>query len=674
MSIRRFEPSRAVEVLTPKYGCGYRIGGNLILTAAHLLNKVGSGCEVRDKQSFGKEDAQVVWKAQGLDIALIELPDRIADLQAITIGELPEATAGEKLSFQMYGYPLWARTQREKGSAAGGRQIEGIIYLSDRSPDGLLVLEAERLPPEATSDESEWPGVSGASIVCDGLVVAVQSRHQNPDRPASLEAAPLWAVSADKQWRQLLEKHGISPNLQTARLLTIDEQLFSSTIEKKYLQGLKNDIDRYLSRAIPSLNLPIVQLKAKQTLGAVESAKSQETPSILPIEFFEMLPHNELAWEESTSTDFCALFNRYNGRVLLLGEPGSGKTITLMVFAKECIAGRLKDVEQPLPLIAPIATWDKTSMSLADWLSKLTLLDKNQIEEVLTEGREILLLDGLDELGVPSKKEEEEEIVDPREEFLQLIPANNKILITCRSQDYREISSKAHLNGALTLQPLNDDQKRSYLKKFPELVSLIESDKTLEELTRIPIILSLFTSAFVGLGEKARMLFDLNRGEVRDRIIGTYIKQRFEIENRKLHSQIPFTLDQIYEVLGLIAMQDAGGGGNQNIFRFETFKEHLENNASQFLELTTLLNVLYWETDTIIRFSHMLIRDHFAFNYAQASLTSQFGEIRDRAAWALWQIPDERAVNVLIPVLDDPYKYARGSAAGALGRIGHYCH
>lgn len=52
-------------------------------------------------------------------------------------------------------------------------------------------------------------------------------------------------------------------------------------------------------------------------------------------------------------------------------------------------------------------------------------------------------------------------------------------------------------------------------------------------------------------------------------------------------------------------------------------------------------------------------------------MTSQFGEIRDRAAWALWQIPDERAVNVLIPILDDPYKYARGSAAGALGRIGH---
>lgn len=631
--IRQFEPRRAVEVIKPRFGSGYRIGGRLVLTAAHVLDDVGSGCKVRDKRSFGEKNAQVVWKAQGLaDIALIELPEGIPDLEPITFGKLPDATSGQKLSFQMYGYPRFGFIQYDEGSAASGLQVEGTIRLADTSPDGLVVLRidenlaseyfAERIIGEIKEDsrklKSEWQGMSGAAVICDGLVVAVQKQHPRPMQPNRVDATPLWKVYENMQWRQLLEQHGINSELEIARLPTVDKQLFASNIEKQYLQGLKDDIDRYLSRAIPSINLPIVQLKAKQTLGAVEFAKSQETPSILPIAFFEMLPNNEPAREESTSTDFCALFNRYNGRVLLLGEPGSGKTITLMVFAKEYIAGRLNDVEQPFPLIAPIATWDKTSTSLADWLSKLTLLDKNQIEDVLTKGKAILLLDGLDELGGRSKKEEEDKIVDPREDFLHLIPANNKVLITCRTQEYQEVSSKAHLNGALTLQPLNDDQKRSYLKEFPGLVSLIESDNTLKELTQTPIILSLFTSAFAGLGEKTRVLFDLNRGEVRDRIIGTYIKQRFEIEYRKLHSKIPFTLDQIYEVLGLVAMQDAGGGGNQNIFRFEIFKEHLENNTSQFLELTTLLNILYWETDIIIRFSHMLIRDYFAFNYAQA--------------------------------------------------------
>lgn len=385
-----------------------------------------------------------------------------------------------------------------------------------------------------------------------------------------------------------------------------------------------------------------------------------------------MLPNNDRIWEEATSADFHALFDRYNGRVLLLGEPGSGKTTTLMVFAKDCIAKRLKDEEQPLPLIAPIATWDaKASPPLTDWLSGLTsALNKNQIERILNEGKALLLLDGLDELGNNVKNEDTGVRIDPRREFLKLIPPNNKILITCRSQEYQEIASKARLNGAITLQPLNNEQKRTYLRNLPSLLSIIESDNTLKELTRTPIILSLFASAFEGLDNETRKLLNLNQGEVRDRILGTYIKRRYEMESRKLRRKMPSTLDQIYEVLGLLAMRDAGGSGNMNVFYHKDFEKQLANTASQFVELATLLNILYWERGRVIRFTHMLLRDHFAFRYAISSLTHPSGEVRDSAAWALWQIPDERAVDVLIPVLNDSYKYAKGSAAGALGRIG----
>ena len=236
---RQFETSRAVEVISPNRGTAYRIGGRLVLTAAHILDDVGSDCEVNNEEGFGIEKAKVVWKAQGLDIALIELPEKIEVVEAITFGKLPKATAGEKLTFQMYAYPAWAETQRKQGCAAvGGRHIEGTIYLSDRSPDKLLVLEAERLPPEVevaydeseweeesdesegegASGKSEWRGASGAAIFCDGLLIAVQKQHQNPGRPASLEASPLWMVYEDKQWRQLIKKHGINSEPEIARI------------------------------------------------------------------------------------------------------------------------------------------------------------------------------------------------------------------------------------------------------------------------------------------------------------------------------------------------------------------------------------------------------------------------------------------------------------------------
>jgi hypothetical protein len=76
-----------------------------------------------------------------------------------------------------------------------------------------------------------------------------------------------------------------------------------------------------------------------------------------------------------------------------------------------------------------------------------------------------------------------------------------------------------------------------------------------------------------------------------------------------------------------------------------------------------------WQNENL-RFLHLRMRDYFAFKYAQIALREGDPETRDRAAWALWEIPDERAVPLLIEALEDPYKYTRGSAAGALGRIG----
>lgn len=281
MSIRKFEPNRAIEIIAPRYGSGYRIGGKLVLTAAHLLGDVGSECEVRDKKSFGQEKAHGVWKAQDLDIALIELPVGIAGVEPITFGKLPEATSGEKIAFQMYSYPLWARTQREQGSAAGGRQIEGIIYLSDHSPDGLLVLEPQRLPPELTSVESGWAGASGAAVIYDGLVIAVQSQHQNPSRPASLEASPLWRIYADEQWRQLIKKHGINPEPEIGSLPSAERSgenvkaasnrvmLMKSKALENQLKVLQEDYDAIFNQLSYTWNV-VEKNKLKRQSASIE--------------------------------------------------------------------------------------------------------------------------------------------------------------------------------------------------------------------------------------------------------------------------------------------------------------------------------------------------------------------------------------------------------------------
>ena len=221
MVSRQFEPDRALELISPEYGSAYRIGGRLVLTAAHLLvdenNNEALTCKVRSKQFSGIE-ASVLWRAENSDIALIKLPESINPCEPVVFGQLPDAKNGEKIPFKMYGWPKWGQTIQDGYPVAGGRQIEGCIYLADTALNGLLVLEPERLPDEVSFQQSEWQGASGAIIICGGLVVAVQSQHQNPRRAASLAAEPLSKIYGMSQWCTLLQQDGISPEPETVSL------------------------------------------------------------------------------------------------------------------------------------------------------------------------------------------------------------------------------------------------------------------------------------------------------------------------------------------------------------------------------------------------------------------------------------------------------------------------
>ena len=226
--IRGFDSERALEVRQLKYGSAYRIGGRLVLTSSHLLAEIGSSCSIKSTQNnWETDDAIVIWKASSADIALIELPESIESCEAIVFGLLPQDKSGGKIKFQMYGCPGWGWVKRDQGYAASGMQVDGTIYLADElSPDGGLRLRideklsseylAKRFIQELNEDQdqrdiaSEWRGMSGAAVVCDGLVVAVQKQHQSPMQPNHIEADSLQTVFKDKQWRRLLGEHGIN--------------------------------------------------------------------------------------------------------------------------------------------------------------------------------------------------------------------------------------------------------------------------------------------------------------------------------------------------------------------------------------------------------------------------------------------------------------------------------
>ncbi|MCZ8126630.1 MAG: NB-ARC domain-containing protein [Microcystis sp. LE19-114.1B] len=221
----QFQPDRALEIVAPKYGTAYRIGGRLLLTCRHLFDN-SNDCKVRfrsasdysDKQDI---DAQVIWKApDNIDIALVKLPETIETCNPVVFGVLPDANTTKKVKFDCLGFPLFLRYAEDEIKYATGLHIEGTIDVANLVPHHRLLLnikDSQDIQPtdeqleRLAEDQSPWQGTSGSAIVCYGLVIGVQSKQPIRDRPASLEAESLARVYDNPEWCEILEKHDIDP-------------------------------------------------------------------------------------------------------------------------------------------------------------------------------------------------------------------------------------------------------------------------------------------------------------------------------------------------------------------------------------------------------------------------------------------------------------------------------
>ena len=101
---------------------------------------------------------------------------------------------------------------------ATGLHIEGTVDVANRVPHHRLLLNIKDSPNIQPTDkqlerlaenQSPWEGTSGSAIVCNGLVIGVQSKQPIRDRPASLEAESLARVYDNPEWCEILEKHGL---------------------------------------------------------------------------------------------------------------------------------------------------------------------------------------------------------------------------------------------------------------------------------------------------------------------------------------------------------------------------------------------------------------------------------------------------------------------------------
>jgi len=164
------------------------------------------------------------------------------------------------------------------------------------------------------------------------------------------------------------------------------------------------------------------------------------------------------------------------GRLVVLGEPGSGKTMLMIRLVLDLIARRTS--RDPVPVLVPVASWDPTKEDLYQWLAVRLAIDYPSlsgptpikvghgtcIEGLLRRHLILPILDGVDEIPDELRPAAIAAINNS-------LIAGDRLVITCRLKQYRDAAIGLHcpranirLAAGILLCPLSPNVIVRYLR------------------------------------------------------------------------------------------------------------------------------------------------------------------------------------------------------------------
>jgi hypothetical protein len=212
------------------------------------------------------------------------------------------------------------------------------------------------------------------------------------------------------------------------------------------------------------------------------------------------------SWQQASEYDYLLpvgtriddVFAAAERVLLVLGEPGAGKTTMLLQLVTHLLAAAEADETCPMPAVFALSAY-RDERPLADWLVDQLAnnyeVPRRLAAQWIDAGRFVPLLDGLDEVD-PALRPACAEAINA---FRQQHPGV-ALLVTARSRDYQSLATRLHMDKAIVLQPLTPEQIDTYLsRRGPRLAGLRQSlaaDQTLRELAQTPLMLSIMTLAY----------------------------------------------------------------------------------------------------------------------------------------------------------------------------------
>lgn len=389
---------------------------------------------------------------------------------------------------------------------------------------------------------------------CPVIAVILPSATQTPQLPSLLknlhwvdfrDARPnpleqlIWGITGHKPDRQVIAETLLDSPLDNVEKLDKAHQegrRFYSPLgtppdqtQRIQIQNLLNRVQTHWVDGVLTESLPH---KKSIALGKEVRENSIEPPweyaAPLPNALRKLLLHNR---NITTLFDATAL-------LLILGEPGSGKTTTLLELAEGLIVRAKKDPAERVPVVLNLSSWEKTK-SLEEWIAaelsvKYGIL-KSMGGEWIAQDYLVPLLDGLDEVSAAAQSS----CVAAINAFIESHKPSG-LVVCSRLAEYEWLPKRLKLNGAICIEPLCLEDVNQFLEaRGTELVGLSQAmsdDPLLRELSQTPLMLTIMSEACKGVSKEALIANEVNSVQTRQQqIFNFYVEQMFKQKKSPSH-------------------------------------------------------------------------------------------------------------------------------------------